>query len=155
MGRGVMGAGAGLVGVITESTCSDGCWYAREEVCRCSCGGSNHGCLRGEGGEQPIRTAKIDGVVCELRAVGYRLDKDAQAINEAAGITYRFAHTARQHWGYQNRAFMRPATEGQVRRWPELSGYVGNLREVWREAHPGEIWARWPGLPYLLWVRKS
>ena len=54
--------------IITGSTCGDACWHAREEVCRCSCGGKNHGILN-IGGCQPVRNSKIDGNFYELVAV--------------------------------------------------------------------------------------
>lgn len=54
--------------IVTGSTCGDACWHAREEVCRCSCGGANHGILN-VGGCQPIRNGKIDGNFYELVAV--------------------------------------------------------------------------------------
>lgn len=54
--------------ILTSSTCGDNCWHAREEVCRCSCGGRNHGILT-QGGTQPERNGKIDGNPYELIAV--------------------------------------------------------------------------------------
>ena len=32
--------------VTTLSTCNEACWEAREDICRCMCGGANHGLLR-------------------------------------------------------------------------------------------------------------
>jgi len=60
--------------VLTSQTCGEPCWHAKEEVCRCSCGGKNHGCLLIPGGTKPERTAKIDGVPYRLLAVGERKD---------------------------------------------------------------------------------
>ena len=54
--------------ILTGSTCGDTCWHAREEVCRCSCGGANHGILTA-GGCQPVRNSRIDGNFYELVAV--------------------------------------------------------------------------------------
>ena len=58
-----------LLITLTSTTCGFACWEAREEVCRCSCGGRNHGILR-DGGEMPKRTCKIKGFWYELHAVG-------------------------------------------------------------------------------------
>lgn len=55
--------------ILTQSTCGDACWHAREEICRCSCGGRNHGILRTEDGTRPQRTSKHDGHFYELVAV--------------------------------------------------------------------------------------
>ena len=30
-------------GIITLSKCDLSCWLAKERVCRCKCGGANHG----------------------------------------------------------------------------------------------------------------
>ena len=29
--------------VLTNHTCGEGCWYAKELVCRCACGGKTMG----------------------------------------------------------------------------------------------------------------
>ena len=47
--------------LLTGATCGDACWHAREDICRCSCGGKNHGILLGTDGKQPTRTRKIGG----------------------------------------------------------------------------------------------
>ena len=41
-------------------TCNEACWEAREDVCRCSCGGANHGIYR-HGGKQPGRFCHKQG----------------------------------------------------------------------------------------------
>lgn len=69
---------ARLIATLTDSTCGEACWSAREEVCRCECGGKNHGIqLRGGSG---VRACKINGRRYELVAVGnhYDLLKQAQ-----------------------------------------------------------------------------
>ena len=75
-----------IMAIATSTTCGEMCWHAREEICRCSCGGRNHGCLS-HGGERPERTAKINGERYRLKAVGRYADiyADARAINRAAG----------------------------------------------------------------------
>ena len=75
-----------MMAVLTSQTCGEACWHAREEVCRCSCGGRNHGCLK-HGGEQPERTSKIGGHLYKLAAVGRygELIASASAINKAFG----------------------------------------------------------------------
>jgi hypothetical protein len=131
--------------VLTDATCSEACWHAREEVCRCSCGGKNHGCLKAENGVQPIRTAKIDGVRYELRGVGVGVEKEAQRINREAGIKFYYAHTARKHYGYTPVALMRKASAAQLDKWPELAAE--------KERLAGE--PSWRRNCYLLWVRAA
>jgi hypothetical protein len=72
--------------VLTSQTCGEACWHAREDVCRCSCGGRNHGCLV-TGGPRPERTSKIDGYLYKLIAVGNarELYPEAAKINRSAG----------------------------------------------------------------------
>jgi hypothetical protein len=85
-GKGTRGQ---IIALLTSQTCGEPCWHAREEVCRCSCGGKNHGCLnRGEA--RPERHAKIGGVAYRLEGVGPRgsLCESAERINKAAGFRY-------------------------------------------------------------------
>ena len=58
-----------LLTILTEATCGDSCWHAREHICRCSCGGRNHGILLSPDGARPQRTAKIGGDLYELIAI--------------------------------------------------------------------------------------
>jgi hypothetical protein len=154
-----------LVAFLTEATCGEACWTAREDICRCSCGGKNHGCMRTAEGVRPTRTAKIDGSRYELKAVGDReLYREAEAINKANGPRSvdhvrqegKIVHTYTYHWHETDAgapARLKSATKDQVAKWPELSAYRDNLPEVWAKANPNECWAAWPGLPYLLWVK--
>ena len=148
--------------MITEQTCGDACWHAREDICRCSCGGRNHGCLRTEDGIQPNRTAKIDGYRYELKAVGTDgFYDEAKALNEANGPyrTDRINATSfndngdpvvseivyAYHYHDTDKgapARVRPASRDQIVRWPELA--------AWRSDDPMEFYRR---SVYLLWVK--
>lgn len=81
--------GRAVMAILTTQTCGEACWHAREEVCRCSCGGRNHGCLTHADGQRPERTAKIDGYRYRLKAVGKYADivRDACEINRLAGYS--------------------------------------------------------------------
>ena len=72
--------------ILTDATCGEACWRAREDVCRCSCGGANHGIQRSGEGEQPTRTRRVKGERYELAAiVGYsREDHGCYAVFERA-----------------------------------------------------------------------
>ena len=75
---------------LTGTTCGFACWEAREEVCRCSCGGANHGIFK-RGGEQPKRTCKIRSFWYELYSIGTGHDawKECHDLRiEANGGTY-------------------------------------------------------------------
>ncbi len=75
-----------MLAVLTSQTCGDACWHAREEICRCSCGGKNHGCLN-HGGAQPERTSRIDGFMYRLKSIGQYGDvcRESCEINRLAG----------------------------------------------------------------------
>lgn len=134
-----------LLAIFTSQTCGEACWHAREDVCRCSCGGKNHGCLRSADGVQPVRSARIDGVMRELKAVGTsgELDGQAREINKAAGVKFHYAHTARNDYGETVPAKLRPATKAQLEKWPELTAYRG--------MSDYDLYCR-NQKPYLLWV---
>jgi len=131
--------------ILTGHTCGESCWRAEEDICRCSCGGKNHGCLRTADGVRPERTSRIKGYMYKLIAVGSGgdLEGKAQEINQAAGITFLYAHTStyRDHDGIP--AKMKCATQSQINAWPELS--------AWRGKTESELY--FEGKPYLLWQK--
>ncbi len=53
----------------TGATCGEACWCAREDICRCSCGGKNHGIMRTPDGVKPERTSHKHGKVYKLVCV--------------------------------------------------------------------------------------
>ena len=55
--------------ILSRDTCSEACWNAREHVCRCSCGGANHGCMLVNGAPQPGRTKRVKETRYRLAAV--------------------------------------------------------------------------------------
>lgn len=130
-----------LIAYLTEQTCGESCWHAREDICRCSCDGKNHGCLRDEGGTgtRPTRTSTIDGYKYELRAVGKGVEKIAQQINGDAGITFLYAATSRDASDRGIPAKLRTPTDSQIQKWPELASYRALERYQYK--------------PYILWVR--
>jgi hypothetical protein len=150
-----------LISMLTEQTCGEACWHAREDICRCSCGGKNHGCLRTEDGVQPARTSKIDGHLYELKATGK--DRECTDLWDTAnrinlfmpdGITKRYSRIEKPitcqdgqilQYTYTWKetesgapARVKYASKSQIERWPELASYR-NL-ERWESA-------------MLLWVR--
>ena len=120
---------------------------AKEDICHCSCGGANHGCLRNGSGEQPIRAARMMSDMHALKAVGtqHEMHKEALAYNQSKGIKFYFADSARESY-LAGPAKIRKATESQIAKWPELAGY-----RKWLDSPE-----RWISnkAPYLLWIKK-
>jgi hypothetical protein len=142
-----------LEAILTGSTCGDACWEAREDICRCSCHGKNHGCKRD--GRSAERTARIDGTMYRLAAVGEGVHEQAEKINEAAGIDFRYASTSRERYYRNIPAKVRRATLGQVQRWAELAQYRCDDWKTFKANNPDAAPIDWPGmhLPYLLWLK--
>jgi len=145
-----------LLSFLSEATCGEACWSAREDVCHCSCGGKNHGCLRSADGVQPTRNCKIDGDRYELKAVGGEVHADAKAINLASGIKsclpsmllgeYYGAATSRDRMFKCLPAKIRQATKAQIEKWPELKSERERVAAL-----PAN---EWRGREiYLLWVK--
>jgi len=125
---------------LTTQTCGEACWSAREEHCRCSCGGKNHGCLKVDGGTQPVRMAKIDGHRYKLHAVGPVGAEDASKLLETLGDPRaRFLYHRPKEPGSPVR--LRAASASEIARWPELAAWRG--RPAYERA------------PNLLWVRED
>lgn len=127
--------------VMTGSTCGDMCWHAREEICRCSCGGANHGILT-RGGVQPKRTCKIESMyelvaVIPGRAEGECwIDVERRINAERERITEeRFPGL--DHWAYGNyreEKYM-PVLDRKIsdtqRKWPEVAAIPNAARLIW------------------------
>lgn len=135
-------------------TCGEACWTAKENVCKCSCNGENHGILLKENGEQPVRNAKINGYRYELKGIGKfsELYNQAEAINNSAGpyrvekykttiyneVAKQNELQDREYKHYYNSsdngapAKYKRATSQQLLNWIELKGFTYT--------------------PYLLWV---
>lgn len=134
--------------ILTEATCGSACWEAREDVCRCSCGGKNHGCLKTADGVRPERMAKIDGFRYVLKAIGDNrtepsVYQQARAINQAHPRIKSNSYTV--NWYPTDKgapARVKTATKQQVHTWPELASY---------RPKPGE----WKRRPELLLVRED
>lgn len=151
-----------LVAFLTEATCGEACWEAREDVCRCSCGGKNHGCMRTADGVRPTRNAKLDGSRYELKAVGSNLYAEAEATNKANG-PYRsedirqdgkVIYTYHYWWHETDRgapARLKPATKDQLARWPELAAARAELQALKDAGNCAAVYMR--AWPYLLWVK--
>jgi len=72
---------AKLVAFFSDITCGENCWSAKEDVCRCECGGKNHGIhLRGE---NAVRACRINGYRYELVSVG----KHGDLMEQGARLT--------------------------------------------------------------------
>lgn len=126
------------IDITTLSTCSAACWQAREEVCRCSCGGANHGCLRHLGAEQPIRTRRAGAKWYELAAVGVRPQLQAA---DRHYYQYRAAHDYGNH-----HVITSAATPQQVATWPELTAYRANVSTPT---------GPWQDRAYLVWIERG
>lgn len=140
--------------VITHHLCNFACWEAVEDVCRCECGGKNHGILKRDPNVVlPKRRSKIDDRIYNLLAVmtdqAYYL---AEQINRQDGPyktdEFRDCYTGkpiiRQHWWRDNDpdapCRVKRASKAQQAKWPELEAYR-NL-------------PRYKGL-YLIWLRQD
>lgn len=140
-----------LLAFLSEATCGEACWEAREDVCRCSCGGKNHGCLRSKDGVRPTRNAKIDGYRYELKAVAGDVYAEAKAINDKVsqhigGYTY---HPDATQKGAPAR--VKRATKEQIARWPELAAAREQIAKIEATRHCFiDVDRAWP---YLLWVK--
>ena len=68
--------------IISDATCGLNCWLAEEPICKCFCGGLNHGVMLKLNAKQPKRMAKLDGVMYELVGISaYTTHKDYAKMN--------------------------------------------------------------------------
>ena len=149
IGTGTEPTTSDLIAILTEATCGEACWTAVHDVCRCSCGGANHG-IRQRGGEAE-RTCKVGSNRYRLIAVMTEAERPYTVAREL--IMERQADQSplnlalRSRWGPPNVIAVEPATRAQEK-WPELAVHAG-----WREPRPDDgarldIMAR---RPHLIW----
>lgn len=155
-----------LFAVLTSTTCGEACWHAREEVCRCECGGRNHGCLKTGDGVRPTRSAKIDGVSYELAGVAYGrggLQREADKVNHWTVSGWRgldpmktdgkCARLYYYTWSETDSgapARLKNATPAQLAKWEELKGFTDGdklryegVRLLWVRRDIAQIQADW------------
>lgn len=130
-----------LMATLTGSTCGFACWQAHEEVCRCSCGGANHGILR-QGGCQPQRTTKIDGQFYELVGIQSRAGHDCYATFDRECMAEvrrimdeRFPDIDCYAYGNYRAEKTLPVVDRKISasqmKWPEVQAIQGALRLIW------------------------
>ena len=132
--------------ILTDATCGEACWTAKEDVCKCSCGGHNHGCLNSPEGITPKRTCKIDGFRYELVAIDKYSDiyKEGERINKEEGTKKIIGTYTYYYHGTEPGALARVkcASTIQIVNWVELEQYKKMERvELFHNK------------PYLLWKR--
>lgn len=141
-----------LISFLSDITCGEACWHAKEEICRCSCGGKNHGCLLELDGSRPVRSCRMGGFQYELAAVGTweQIAIDARNINNAhfpayvdttRGTMGGVEQDMHYHYGYNASedgapARVKGATSPQIGKWAELSAWLDKTER-----------------PFLLWRR--
>lgn len=104
-------------------TCSEACWYAREDTCRCSCGGENHGILLVDGAEKPTRRKRVKTKVFELDGVvvGY---SEAQDYARSLGGSY----PQPPEWAKVGDCHAQAAARAKFGKWAELNGFTYSPR---------------------------
>ncbi len=156
-----------VLSYFSDITCGEGCWTAKEDVCKCSCNGKNHGILLTPDGKKPKRTSKIQGCMYELKGIGKysEIYRQAEETNKNAG-PYRidkfklscYAHPDKctpdcepiykeykYYYSYAMKgspAKVKVANKQQIEKWAELENYKNmNEDDLYRNS------------PYLLWVK--
>jgi hypothetical protein len=132
-----------MLGLMSDATCGEACWAAREDICRCSCSGRNHGVTRTTNGETPTRTRRVKAHRYQLLAVeSYRpdearivtlrpIEKLQGAVNVAAydaGLFNRHASRWDSEWWPSEPAWpckVTTASHSAVKGWPELAAWRG------------------------------
>ena len=116
-----------IIALVTGSTCGDNCWSAREEICRCSCGGANHGCVEVDSdGTRPQRTCRIQRHVYRLIATGTYshleglLRRVFQHCRDNDIATHSYSHSDYRYVS-ETVAIRKAGTRQQVESWPELA----------------------------------
>lgn len=126
-----------------QGTCNEACWLAKEPVCRCQCGGVNHGIMlemdpeTGETKEQPGRYKQQLGV-------RYQLDSVHTTWSEANAQAHQLSREYNERWDlnwWVKSAFHESAKGGQLK-WPEVKGLVEFWDRLGAQYHIYLVWVR-------------
>ena len=142
-----------LMAITTGSTCGDGCWHAREDICRCSCSGRNHGILT-QGGTAPVRNSKVQGEFFELVAVIHGPEvgecwNDAYkrtSAEVARIIAERFPGVDSYAYGAYREGTVFPVLDRKPSpvqlKWPEVLAVPNPCRLIWAKPTNSPYWIR-------------
>ena len=125
--------------ILTSATCGEGCWYAKEKVCRCSCGGKNHGCLLDGETERPARTSRIQGSTYQLVASGpyHEIAKQFnKMILDLGEAGYKTEPWGRFRWWHTDKGSpvrFAAAAKRQRESWDELRGATFGTYLLWKK----------------------
>lgn len=128
-----------LMATTTGTTCGMACWSAREEVCRCSCSGRNHGAMR-DGGAQPERTKTVKGTVYRLVAVTTYIEADRLVHVDYGDWLRSVGRTLRGHYPHE-RMLQNMATASQMK-WYEVQNTDVGLNHHGRPEDKHLVWER-------------
>jgi len=154
---------AKLIAFFSDITCGENCWNAKEEVCRCECGGKNHGIhLRGE---NAVRACRIDGRRYELVEVGFRPDllkRTEQLIRDAEVASGKlqlrdgeyydqgydgnwfkssYIHPSK-YQGHGSQYVLKYASQSQCLKWNELAYFECADEQDRYHKQPAILWKR-------------
>jgi len=137
-----------MLSIVTDATCGEGCWTAKEDICKCSCGGHNHGILLTSEGVQPNRTCKIDNFRYELIEIGKHseLYTKGERINKEEGTAKTIGNYIYHSHVTDAGALVRvkAASAIQIQNWKELENFKSMERVT-----------LFHNKPYLMWKRVS
>lgn len=127
-------------------TCGQSCWYARDEDCKCSCGGKNHGVLKDGENEQPARMRQVNGTTYYLQAVGNRIEL-MQLINSLLPTITGKPNANAGHYDCNpakkgNPLMLNYATFAQAQKWSELSQWSHLTKDELYFESPALLWRR-------------
>ena len=97
-----------MTAIRAPQTCAEQCWHAKQDLCRCSCAGQNHGCLLVDGQPVPGRTRRVQETRYRLAAV---------MSHEEQYFVYRELHHSR-HWAFQ--------AVPKACKWPEAVAHIND-----------------------------
>ncbi len=131
---------------ITVAICDLRCWMAVEDVCRCRCGGDNHGIVR-DGGSRPGRTKSKLGRYYKLVAVGSPQQANRIERDDYYGWLKEIGYKNAKEKGHYpvERILVNKATKSQLK-WDEVQSGKHEYKR-----YNGQMIDR----TYLVWERED
>lgn len=127
-------------------TCGMACWAAKEDVCRCSCGGRNHGILR-NGDESLERTMHRKSKVYRLVAITTYGEADRLVCDDYGSwldkVGYGGATSLMGYSGqrYPHERLIQAKAQPNALKWPEvINAGISEPYLVWERMDAPKTW---------------
>ena len=139
------------ISIMGVGTCNLACWEAREDVCRCQCGGRNHGIVR-HGEASPGRFCRRKGVDYRLESIHAHYgeadaakERASDALSQARGDGPLYVdRDGNPQWYTRKEYAFSQLAPAHAHKWGEVEAFLSTHpnRQGWQKPECYLVWKR-------------